>query len=250
MRRGGTCGKRSRSSNGSTRPCIATALNELGLAAYEGDYAEAVRLLQQSLAIKQGLGDDWLTANSLVNLGLASEWGGDHARGYELHADSLALFEGVGDPIGVAIATHNLARAAMHLGRLDEALERLVASLRTFDEIGDADGCAECLEGLAMLANARDDSRRAAQLFGLAAVVRKEAGTQPAMFQLAEVERELDITRSRLDQATFDTEWQAGHEMSVEAAIELVGAFARTVGGMEESAQSERPAHRNAGTVR
>lgn len=217
---------------------IATALNELGvLASYEGDFTEAVRLLEESLAIKKELGDERLIANAFVNLGLIAGWEGDHLRSYELHAESLALFERVGERIGVAIATHNLAHAAMHLGRLDEALERQVASLQLFDDIGDADGCAECLEGLAMLANARDDGRRAAQLFGLATVLRKEAGTQSAAAQRAEVERELDITRTRLDQTTFDTEWQAGHELSVADAIELVGVLARTTGGHDESTQ-------------
>jgi predicted ATPase len=217
---------------------IATALNELGvLASHEGDFVEARVLLEESLAIKQRLGDDRLTANTIMNMGLVAGWEGDHTSSYELHAESLALFEGVGERFGVAIATQNLAHAAMRLGHLDEALEGQVASLRVFDDIGDVDGCAECLEGLAMLGNSRDDGRRAAQLFGLAALLRKEAGTQSAAGQRAEVERELDITRSRLDQATFDTEWQAGHELSVDEAIELVGALVRTTDGHEESAQ-------------
>lgn len=216
---------------------VATALNELGvLASYEGDFAEAVRFLEESLAIKRGLGDDSLTANSITNLGLVAGWAGDHARGYALHAESLALFEGLGERFGIAIASHNLAQAAMHLGRLDEALERQLASLQLFDHIGDGDGSAECLEGLAMLANARDDGRRAARLFGLASAVRRQAGTQAAVYQLGEVERQLEITRSRLDQPTFDAEWQAGQSMSVEGAIALAGALALTTAGLEEPA--------------
>ncbi len=206
---------------------IASALNELGLlASHEGDLAEAVRFLEESLAIKRGLGDDWLTANSIMNLGLVAGWRGDHTREYELHAQSLALFEGLGERIRTAIAGHNLAHAAMHLGRLDEALEREVASLRLFDDIGDRDGCAECLEDLGMLGNARGDSRRAARLFGLADVVRREAGTQSALSHLAEVERELELTRSRLDRTTFDAEWRAGRELTVEEAIRLAEAHA------------------------
>jgi predicted ATPase len=214
---------------------VATALNELGvLASYEGDFAEARRLLEESLAIKRTLGDDWLMANAFVNLGNVAGWGGDHALGYQLHTESLALFEKAGERMGVAIANHNLASAAMHLGRLAEALERHVASLRLFDEVGDKDGCAESAEGLAMLANAHGERALAARLFGLGSRLREESGTQSPATQRAELERELDITRERLDQATFDTEWQAGHETSVEDAFELVGALARTTGGDEE----------------
>jgi len=216
---------------------IATALNELGvLASYEGDFADAVRFLEESLALKRGLGDDRLTANSIMNLGLVAGWAGDHERGYELHAESLGLFEQTGEAFGKAIANLNLAHAAMRLGRLDEARERQVASLRLLDDVGDGDGCAECLEDLAMLANARGDERRAAQLFGVAAVVREEAGTQPPLPRLAEIERELDSTRSRLGRTAFDAEWQAGREMSVEEAIALVGALAGGTGDLEEPA--------------
>jgi hypothetical protein len=102
-----------------------------------------------------------------------------------------------------------------------------------FDEIGDKDGCAESAEGLAMLAIAHDDHARAARLFGLATLLREDAGTQSPAPQRAEVERGLDVTRSRLGQTTFDTEWQAGREMSVGDAIELTGALARTTGDDE-----------------
>ncbi|MGZ4371284.1 MAG: tetratricopeptide repeat protein [Gaiellaceae bacterium] len=205
---------------------IATALNELGvLAVYEGDYATAGRLLDQSLAIKRELGDEWLIANSLGNAGLIAGYAGDHERAYALHAESLTLYERLEERMGAAISLGNLAHAAMYLGRLDESLERQLESLRLIHEIGDADGSAECLERLAMLANAHEDWHRAARLLGLADLLRHEAGTTPAQFERAEAEKALATTRSRLGMAAFDAELRAGHEMSVEEAIEMAGAL-------------------------
>jgi predicted ATPase len=206
---------------------VATALNELGvLASYESDFAEARRLLEESLAIKRTLGDDWLIANAFVNLGNVAGWGGDHALGYELHVESLALFEKTGERMGVAIANHNLAGAALRLGRLAEALERHVASLQVFDEIGDRDGCAESVEGLAMLAVAHDDHARAARLFGLATLLREDAGTQSPAPQRAEVDRNCDAARRRLGEVEYEAAWQAGRGLSVGEAIALAGALA------------------------
>lgn len=206
-------------------PAIASALNELGLlASHGGDYPEARRLLEESLAIKNELGDEGPIANSIENLGLIASFEGDDARALTLHTQSLAMYRRVDDQMGVATATGNLARAAMHLGRLDDSLAWQVESLRLFDDIGDKDGAVECVERLAMLANARGDHRRAAGLFGFAAALRKETGTTPAPFDRAEYERELAATRAKLDEATFDAEWQSGQSLTVAAAIELAEA--------------------------
>ena len=205
---------------------IAMSLNERGLlASHEGAFVTARRLLNESLAIKRELGDERLIANALLNLGLVAGWEGDYVGASGLARGSLELFRSRGDQMGVASATGNLAHAAMHLGRLDEARSLQIESLRLFHERYDADGLAEGIERLGMLANARSDHSAAARLFGLAAVLREKAGTLPALFDRAVLERELSATRDRLDPATFDAEWQSGREMSVDEAIELTDAW-------------------------
>jgi hypothetical protein len=114
----------------------------------------------------------------------------------------------------------------MHLGRLDEALERQLASLRHFDEIGDGDGCAECVEGLAMLANAHGAWLPAARLFGLATLLRDNAGTQSPAAQRLEVEREREVTRTALGDAAYEAAWQTGRGLSVDEAVALAEAVA------------------------
>ena len=201
---------------------IATALNESGLiAACRGRYAEARQLFEQSLAIKRELGDDWLIANSIVNLGLIAGYQTDYASAYTLHQESLAIYRALDETCGMAIASGNLGHTALHLGRLAEARAWQAESLQLFNAVGDKDGLTECLERFAMLANANSDFRRAAQLFGAASVLRKEAGTSLPPAEREEFDRELSATRMRLDSAAFDAAWHAGQAMAIEQAIAL-----------------------------
>jgi tetratricopeptide (TPR) repeat protein len=194
---------------------IAAALNELGAVALgRGRLADARQLFERSLAIKRELGDDWLIANSIGNLGLVAGYQNDYASAYTLHQESLALYRALNEIGGMAIASS-------HLGKLDEAQARQAESLRLFDEVGDKDGLAECLERFAMLANANANFRRAAQLFGAASVLRKEAGTVLALAEQAEYASELSATRAQLDTATFDAAWQAGQAMTIDQMVEL-----------------------------
>jgi hypothetical protein len=145
----------------------------------------------------------------------------DYASVYTLHQESLAIYRALNETCGMAIASGNLGHIAMHLGRLEDAHVWQAESLQLFDAVGDKDGLAECLELFALLANANSDFRRAAQLFGAASELRKEAGTSPAPADQVEYDRELNTTRARLDTATFNAEWRAGQVMTMEQAMEL-----------------------------
>lgn len=202
---------------------IATAFNELGvIARYRGECAAARQLFEQSLAIKRELGNEWLIANSVMNLGLIASDQSDYASAYRLHQESLAIYRALDEKHGIAMASGNLGHVAMHLGRLDEARVWQAESLQLFKEVGDNDGLTECLERLAMLANANANFRRAAQLFGAASVLRKEAGTSLAPVEQAECDGALNATHAQLDAATFDTAWAEGQAMTMEQIVDEV----------------------------
>lgn len=198
----------------------ARAMNELGLVAlYQGDYHAAREILQESLEIKRELGNNSMIANALNNLGLVADYQGDFTSAYALHEESLALFSALEDKSGMAMAIGNLGHVAQHLGRFQEALQRQIESLRLFQDIGDIDGLAECFERLAYLSNANADFRTAAQWFGVADVLRKEAGTLPALADKLEYERELSKARMQLPVSSFDEAWAEGQGMTLVEAI-------------------------------
>jgi tetratricopeptide (TPR) repeat protein len=203
------------------RQGIARALHEMGaLALFEGNLAEARRRLNAALNIERELGNGLGMANALANLGLVAEYARDLERAETLLRQSLSIYEERNDRLGVALATGNLADVARLGGRLDDAWAGQLSSLRLLHEIGDKDGSAACLESLAKVANASGDHLRAVRLFGLASALREEAGTTPPALEQTEAERELNKARGQVDPATFDAEWQAGRQMSIDAALE------------------------------
>lgn len=198
---------------------IAVGLNELGLIAmYQGNFPVARELLEKSMEIKRHLGEAWLIANSYANLGLISSYQNDYHSAYTLHQKSLDIYRALDETSGIAIANGNLGYVAFHLGRLAEARTLQSQSLLLFNEVGDIDGATECLERLAMVANATEDLSRAARLFGAASVSRIEAGTALPPYERAEYDRELQITRDSLDPDVFNNAWTAGRAMTLAQA--------------------------------
>ena len=75
-------------------------MNNLGLIAdVRGDYDEAERLHNASLAIKREIGDRRGEANSLNNLGLIADVRGDYDEAGRLFAASQAILLELGLPI-------------------------------------------------------------------------------------------------------------------------------------------------------
>src|ERR1019366_7073761 len=70
----------------------ADALNGAGALAYmQGDYVAARSLYEDSLAIRQELGDRRGVAGSLNNLGIVASHQGDYAAARSLYEDALIL---------------------------------------------------------------------------------------------------------------------------------------------------------------
>ena len=199
---------------------VSSAFNELGLiASYQGDYDTARRSLEESLSIKRELGEQRSIANSINNLGLVACYQKDYKSAYDLFTECLAIFQLLDDISGIAMASGNLGLAAMHLGKLEEARERQNECLFLFNDIGDKDGMAECFERLAMLEIAENHYSQAALWFGVASVLRKEAGTVLPMAEQKEYEHQLAATRSQLGTTQFDSLWADGQSMTLEQAI-------------------------------
>lgn len=129
------------------------------------------------------------------------------------------MYERLDERLHVAGALGNLAEVARLRGRLEDARSDTLVSLRIFREAGDMDGVAGSVDSLAKLSNASGDHASAARLFGLASALREEAGTTPPVPEREELELELAIARAGVDPDTFDAEWQAGRQMTIEAAL-------------------------------
>ena len=80
-----------------TQPEKAFVLLQMGHRMVDFDREEARHLWEQSLALYQALGDRWMTANVLDNLGLIAWHFGDWGEAKRLYEESLAIRQSLGD---------------------------------------------------------------------------------------------------------------------------------------------------------
>ncbi len=106
------------------RPERAFILLQMGGIASDSDLEQGKRLYEQSLALYEGLGDRWSTANVLGKLAWNAGSLGTYDEAERLAKESLAIRRALGDQRGVAISLWCLAATALHQGQLEEA-ERL-----------------------------------------------------------------------------------------------------------------------------
>ncbi len=139
-------------------PARATALHWAGVLAWsQGDYAEARALLEQGLALRQGLDEPSGVAAVLTSLGAVALTQGDYARASTLFAQSLALVRAAGDPSGAALALANLGLVRLDQGAYAEATELLQESLALRRTLGDRQSIAQCLNNLGIVLRCRGE---------------------------------------------------------------------------------------------
>jgi non-specific serine/threonine protein kinase len=160
---------------------IAISLNSLANVAVDrGDYSAARALHEDSLALRRELGDTRGIAIALNNLGVIARDQADWERAAALTRESVAVFSELGDKHGMAISLVTLGAAEYHLGSHAEATALHQQSLALFGEVENRREIAECLEVLAMLARAQHQPSQAARLFGTAVRGRLVGGPRDA----------------------------------------------------------------------
>lgn len=150
-------------SSASPKSVRAKALKEAGwLALFQGDYEEAVTMLEEGLALFKDLGDKPSAAALLANLGSAAVHGGDHRRVTALREEAEALRPELSDRWALAHLLTFLGLAAVDEGDHDRAVARFEESLVLNRELGDRRGIALCFTCLGMTELSRGDRERAA----------------------------------------------------------------------------------------
>ena len=154
----------------------ARALYAAGVLAYwQGDTAQAVPLLEQSLARWQALGDQRYAGYALNNLGLAFQDQGDLARARGSYEASLALGRALRRQDLVRIPLANLACLALAAGDWEQAARYSEEALAICRPGHEHTTRAQCLIVQALIAWQRRQLSRAAAL-AEEALVRHRAG--------------------------------------------------------------------------
>lgn len=220
---------------------IAYSLNSLANVAVErGDYPDARALYEESLALRRDLRDKRGIAVALNNLSVIARDQSDWQRAAALSVESAALFRGLGDTQGVALSLVTLGMAKYHLGCFTEAAELHRQSLALFGELENKRDIAEWLEVLAMIANTHGQPSLAAHLFGAADRALEELGSSMGPARSARYRRYVVEVQDGLGEEAFAAAWAEGRAMPFEDAI-AAALTAEHIGGGWNEQPGERP---------
>lgn len=198
----------------------AWSLLGLGIAAWEkGDPRACVPPLEEARRIFSELGDRRGLASALLYLARAALDERAFERADALAAESRRIDREVGEVSrggGALLCLADIARARGDVIRA-EAIDR--EALSVYKSIGSAGGIADALQGLGFSALRRRRWKRAATLLAAATAVRASFHIVLLPSQRQPFARAVGTTRAAVGEARFETAWQTGLAMALDAAI-------------------------------
>ncbi|MGZ9234513.1 MAG: AfsR/SARP family transcriptional regulator [Anaerolineales bacterium] len=201
---------------------IATALRNLGLVEnISGNYAEARKLLEQSLEIWREMGPEGKTGSTwtMIFLGDAALKHSNPDWARSLYEDTVAILRELGDLNFLAYSVRRLAQLDWQEGHYDDAIAHLQESLNSNQDVEDPRGVIACLAGFAVVAVAQRQFQHAAQLMGAVETQLGSLGIRLLFMDKMEYDRSLAVLRTELDEPSLRKYWTKGNGMSLEETI-------------------------------
>lgn len=187
------------------------------------EHEEALRLLEEALAIYKALGDRASVGRAAWALGNLYGEGPnktheDHLKAKQFNLEALAEHRALGNRFDISWDLHGTGFAALKLGELDEAETAWREALQMFVEAGDSSGIVLMLSNFAELAKARGDLDRHATLVGAWTALSQRTGVGLATLWGSTEGRTLATEIPPERQAPFER----GLAMKTDEAIALV----------------------------
>lgn len=230
------------------------------LAHCQGDDDQALDYLTESVAISRSLGDRWATAFALSVRGNLSEDQGDYEEARSYFAEANMLFSETGDMVNVAVSLYHLGVVAYGQGNLDSALDRcrsalalardqndpwttanalswlglihidrddgreaamaLAEALSIYTQVAATEQIVEVFRRIAVLVQARGDSRAAVRLFSAANAIGGQLGAVQSLPESVAYERANDAARRVLSTGDYEFASESGRRLSLADALE------------------------------
>jgi predicted ATPase/DNA-binding SARP family transcriptional activator len=199
---------------------LAHALQFLGFVAiYAQEYDRATGLLGRALDSARAAGHRWLAGRSLLILGIAALARDDHDAAAGYADECIETLRPLGDLDSLAGALIVRATAAWRGGDQRRAYVHVREGLRGYQGLGSPWGVSLGLALAAYLAGAQGDHRRAATMLGASEAARTSVGAAPLPFVGAWHRTAMAAAKDALGATAFTEAWQVGAAMSVEKAI-------------------------------
>jgi len=189
------------------------------LSIQQGQYSDAEAPARESADYARATGDRRLLLSSLGNLAIALHRQGQWAAAHELLEQALAMARELGTPWEIGNALHEIGRVEYDEGRHDLALKHFAEGLTIVHGLSDRPGVIGSIEGLAGVAAATAAPRRAARLWGAADALRQEIGNARSVDESIVYERQVNSVRAMLTDEVFGQVWNEGRAMTLDDAV-------------------------------
>ena len=203
-------------------PGVATLLNNLGIIArFQSDLTSARQMNEESLELFREMGDRWAVGQLLNNQACVASDQGEYAEARSLLEESLLIRRQLGDKAGLALSLNTLADVVLDEGSFADARPLLDESLMINRELGDQTAIAYLIEDYGGLAAAEGRPEKALRLAGFAAALRESIGAPLPPAEQARVDRMIAPARAALSESAATVAREAGRSMLLEQAIQL-----------------------------
>jgi len=199
----------------------AFVLNHLGDAtAMSGDLEAAPAHYERSLLAFKTLNDPWGMGLAINSLAGVAWFSGDHEKACALYTQSVALARQAGDRWIVVRPLLGLLDASWHQGDYAQAKSLAIESLTLCRELGAKSGLLLSLSGAAGLFTACGHPAIAAQLLGAGDALSDRIGFVSYAIDRMRHDRNLELTRSKLDETALQAAWVIGQAMTPDLAVD------------------------------
>jgi predicted ATPase len=185
-----------------------------------GDLAGGRAFFEESLALNRELNDygSW----PLLGLGAIALREADYAAAEAFYSESLSASWEAGDKPTTAWSLELLGKVALAQDDLVTAEARFLESLPLACRVGRKPIIMDCLLGLGTIAMARQQSLRAARLFGAWEAMQSPAdGTEPAI-ESPVTGRAIAAVRTQMEEPDIAAAWTEGQAMSCDEVVDFV----------------------------
>jgi adenylate cyclase len=201
---------------------IANLLGDLGTVSLKrGDYSKALERWEESLSLDREMDNKGGIALTMLNMGAAASSQGDYAAAQALLEESLSMLREIDNRWAIAVVLTNLGNVALGQNNIPAARTRFEESLTMGVELGDKHSIANNQLGLAELAVKLDSMQRAVMLAAAAVSLYDRIGYTLDRFDRTTLGEIHASTRAALDEAAFQSAWEAGRKLSIEDAVKL-----------------------------
>ncbi|NUM79149.1 tetratricopeptide repeat protein, partial [candidate division KSB1 bacterium] len=150
-----------------------------------GDYATALKYLEESLKIRREIGDRAGEGATLNNISQIYDARGDYATALKYLEESLKILREIGDRAGEGATLNNIAAIAHASGDYATALSYLEESLKILREIGDRAGMIPTLHNMAHIYLQNQQLQASLQAFGEALQLCHETNNAEGFFNVS-----------------------------------------------------------------